>query len=62
MSEQLWIAVINFASKFTLDAAIALLQAGVPKTIDDAIGALEVAKTKTAQQYLDEAKAKLPPT
>lgn len=31
-------------------------------TINDAIAALEKAKTKTAQQYLDEAKAASNPT
>lgn len=51
------ITLIEFAIKFGIDAAISLagaLKSGA--TIDDAIAALELAKTKTAQQYLDEAK------
>jgi len=56
MTTALWIALIEFATKFGIDAAIAII-AGVKsaKTIDDAIAALEVAKTKTAAQYLSEA-------
>ena len=57
MSEALIIALLQFAVKFGIDAAIAIgkgLKTG--NTIDDAIAALEIAKTKTAQQYLDEAK------
>lgn len=52
---------LNFAVKFGIDAAIAI--AGAFKTgatIDDAIAALQAAKTKTAAQYLAEAKAAQP--
>jgi len=54
------IALIHFAVKFGIDAAIALakgLQGGA--TIEQAIAALEVAKTKTAEQYLADADAQL---
>ena len=48
------LALIQFAVKFGLDAALILANAfkkgGV--TIDDAIAALEMAKTKTAADYL----------
>jgi hypothetical protein len=59
MTPELWIVVINFAIKFGIDAAIAIATAiGKPSaTIDDAIAALTLASEKTAQQYLDEAKA-----
>ena len=52
------VLLIQFAIKFGLDAAIAIakaLQAGA--TIEDAIAALEIAKIKTAQTYLDDARA-----
>lgn len=61
MSEQFLIALIQFAIKFGLDAALAIARASKDASIDEAIAALEVAKNKTAQDYLDEAKAKLPP-
>jgi len=58
MSEAAIIALSEFAIKFGLDAAIALASSMKPgATIDDAIAALQTAKTKTAQQYLDEAKS-----
>ncbi len=66
MSEQAIITLAEFAINFGIDAAIAI--AGAFKTgatIDDAIKALELAKTKTAQDYLNEAKANValnPPT
>ena len=64
MTTEALIVLIQFALKFGIDAAIAI--AGVFKsnvTIDDAIAALEVAKTKSAADYLAEAQAKLnPPT
>lgn len=57
MTEALWLAVIQFAVKFGLDAAIAIIRGiNTSASIDDAITALELAKTKSAQQYLDEAK------
>lgn len=62
MSEALIIALLNFAVRFGIDAAIAFAKrAGQPApTLDDVIAALEIAKTKTAQQFLDEAKAAIP--
>ena len=50
--------LIQWGIKFGIDSAIAIAN-GIKggKTIDDAIAALEVAKTKTAQDYLNEAKA-----
>ena len=63
MSEAVIIALIQVAIKYGPDAAIAiakLFKTGA--TIDDAIAALEVAKTKTAQDYLNEAKAAVPIT
>lgn len=56
MSETLAIALINLVAKVGLDAAIAITE-GLKKsaTLDDAIAALRAAKTKTAQDYLDEA-------
>ena len=56
MTPVLWSTIIQFAIKFGIDAAISIvkgIKAGT--TIDDAIAALEVAKTKTAQDYLNEA-------
>lgn len=59
MTPELWAQVIAFAVKFGLSAAIELLKGmSKPATIDDAIAALESAKTKTAQDYLDEAAGK----
>lgn len=54
--------LIKLIAQVGLDAAITIITSikGV-NTIDDAIAALQVAKSKTAQQYLDEAKAALPP-
>lgn len=62
MTPELWIALIQFGTKFGLDAALAIIN-GIKggKTIDDAIAALELAKTKTAEQYLQEAKDALTP-
>ena len=59
MSEQLLIAILNFAVKFSIDAALIVARGFRDgATIDQAIASLELAKTKTAQQYLDEAAAK----
>ena len=57
MTSALWAEVLRYAIKFGIDAAIAIVKAinNNNATIDDAIKALEVAKTKTAQDYLDEA-------
>ena len=62
MTPELWIALIQFGTKFGLDAALAILN-GIKggKTIDDAIAALELAKLKTAEQYLQEAKDAITP-
>lgn len=52
------LALIQLLVKFGIDGAIAIMTSiKGAHTIDDAIAALEVAKTKTAQMYLDEAKA-----
>lgn len=62
MTPEVLIALIQFAIKFGIDSAIAiapLFKTGA--TIDDAINALQVAKTKTAQDYLNEAKAAVVP-
>lgn len=56
MTPALWAEIIRYAVKFGIDAAIAIVKAINNKaTIDDAIAALEVAKTKTAQDYINEA-------
>lgn len=62
MTPELWIALIQFGTKFGLDAALAIIN-GIKggKTIDDAIAALELAKVKTAEQYLQEAKDAITP-
>lgn len=55
-------SLINFGIKFGIDAALAIAQAFKGgATIDDAIAALEAAKTKTAQQYLAEAQSAVQP-
>ena len=51
------VALIQLAIQYGPDVALAfakLFKTG--STIDDAIAALELAKTKTAEQYLTEAK------
>lgn len=56
MSEQLIITLITVLIKYGPDVALAfakLTKSGA--TIDDAIAALELAKTKTAQDYLNAA-------
>lgn len=58
MTSEEKVALIQAAVKFGIDAAIAM--AAMFKstaTIDDAIAALEAAKTKTAADYIAEAKA-----
>ena len=55
-------ALLNAAIKFGLDAALALaklFKGG--STIDEAIAALEEAKTKTLQDYKDEDAAAAKP-
>ena len=54
MSEQFWIVLLQYAIKFGIDAALAIINAQ-GKTIDDAIKALEVAKTETAAEIRDKA-------
>lgn len=54
MTPEFWAALLQYAIKFGIDAAIAIIK-NQGKTIDDAIAALEVAKTKTAEQIRDEA-------
>ena len=56
MSETLLIAILNLTAKIGIDGTIAVIQ-GIKnaKTIDDAIAALEKAKTKTAADYKAEA-------
>lgn len=52
------VSLISLAIKYGPDVALAfanLFKSGV--TIDQAIAALELAKTKTAQDYLNAAKA-----
>lgn len=63
LTPELMLALIQFATKFGLDAALAIAQVVKGgKTIDDAIAALDAAKTKTAQDYLnDAAAAAVPP-
>lgn len=62
LTQEAVILLISAAIKYGPDAAIALARLfKTGATLDDAIAALELAKTKTAQDYLDEAKAKLPP-
>lgn len=62
LTPELTLALVQFATKFGLDAALAIAQMiKGGKTIDDAIAALELAKTKTFDQYIAEAKAAAPP-
>lgn len=51
--------IFQYAIKYGIDAALAIatLIKNANATIDDAIAALETAKNKSAQQYLDEARA-----
>jgi len=58
LTPELILALVQFGTKFGLDAALAIAQLFKGgKTIDDAIAALELAKTKTYEQYIAEAKA-----
>lgn len=61
MTEAFLLKLMEFALKFGLDSAIAIATARKNASIDDAIAALETAKTKTAQDYLGEA-TKVTPT
>ena len=60
MSVEIISLLAGLAIKYGPDVAMAfakMFKGGA--TIDDAIAALEIAKTKTAEQYLAEAKAAL---
>jgi len=57
VNENMLIALIQFALQFGLDAALGLAKAAKNNSLDDAIAALEKAKTKTAEDYLKEAAA-----
>jgi len=62
LTPDLWIALLNFAAKFGLDAALIIAQnIKGGKTIDDAITALEQASRKTLSEYIAEAKAQYNP-
>lgn len=60
MSEALLIAILNMITKVGFDATIAFLK-NRGTTIEDAIAALEVAASKSLQQYKDEAKGIVKP-
>lgn len=56
MSTELIIAIINLAAKVGFDSVIALLNGlNAATTIDDAIEALQQSKSKTWEQYKQEA-------
>jgi hypothetical protein len=60
MSEALLIALLGFATRFGIQAAIAFLQnRGV--TIDDAIAALQKAEEKSLDAYIAEDRARRNP-
>lgn len=61
MSEALIIAIFNLVTRFGFSAASVLLQRlNKPHaTIDDAIAALNEAASKSAEDYLAEARLKL---
>jgi hypothetical protein len=58
MTQELWAAIVLYAVKFGLQAAIDLARSiAAGGNIDTAIAALERAEAKSAQSYLDDAKA-----
>jgi len=60
MTQELWAAIVLYAVKFGLQAAIDLARSiAAGGNIDTAIAALERAEAKSAQSYLDDAR--LPP-
>lgn len=62
LTPEIAVALLNAAINLGIDAALALskmFKSGA--TIDDAIAALQEAKTKTAQDYLNQAKAAVTP-
>lgn len=60
MTSAIWVALLPIIAKYGFDVGISIID-GIKhaKTWDDAIAALEVAKTKTAGDYLKEAKESL---
>jgi len=68
MTEQLWLAIIAFATKFGLNAAMVILGAmnKPAATIDDAIKSFAEAEQKSAEDFRREARERLgipqPPT
>ncbi len=57
MSEALLTAILQFAARFGMDAALAFLESR-GSTIDDAIGALRKAQTLSLEQVISEEKGK----
>ena len=55
MSEAMLIALVQFATRFGIDAAMAFFESR-GATIDDALAALKKAKDKSLDQYIAEAK------
>lgn len=57
MTPELWVAILNFAVKFGIDAALTIGNAvkNQGATIDDAIGALQDIQKKSAADYLTAA-------
>ena len=64
LTEALLLRIAEFAITFGIPATVEFFKnLSTTSTIDDAIAALDKASQKTAQQYLDEAKARIsPPT
>jgi hypothetical protein len=65
MTPELWAALLNFATKFTIDAAIAIAKHvnNPDATVDDAIEAMDAISKKTWEDLQREARerAGLPP-
>ena len=53
MSPELLTSILNFATRFGIDAAVAFLSSRT-SSIDDAIAALQKAKDKTLEDYIRE--------
>lgn len=56
MTPDLLVALLNFATRFGLDAAIAFFESR-NATIEDAVAALKLARDKSLDQYIAEDKA-----
>ena len=56
MNELLIASILNFATKFGIEAAKVFL-AGNPTTIDEAIAALDQAQKKSIERYIEQDKA-----